>query len=143
MQPVKVRPRAVARVAAGLSTNAHYARVSKSSRVRCVASSVQHGLNVWVVSSKAVCGTLMYVLTFDIEHMKKVLQSIYRAPWIQTKIQTRKNSPSVIVAANKDEIRTFLKLTMISNDFLKREIQKELILMEICDRIKYFLSKLF
>ena len=29
---------AVARAAAGLSTNAHYARVSKSSRVRCVAS---------------------------------------------------------------------------------------------------------
>ena len=28
----------VARAAAGLSTNAHYARVSKSSRVRCVAS---------------------------------------------------------------------------------------------------------
>ena len=75
--------------------------------------------------------------------MKKVLQSIYRAAWIRTKIQTKKNSPSVIVAANKDEIRTFLKLTMISNDFLKREIQKELILMEISDRIKYFLSKPF
>ena len=54
-----------------------------------------------------------------------------------------KNSPSVIVVANKDEIQTFLKLTMISKDFLKKEIQKELIPMEIFDRIKYFLSKSF